>query len=1220
MMPTPPVAEEQARIRDRCAGACAAHGVPIETAMADMLSTADAVRLVTATPTAQRILVAGDATGAATAQLALMYPEARLWRIAPSADAMREDDSSDSEGWASAIANEIEAGQRIRFVEGVFTLREGARPGDRDARTPDAVGSRIATENGPFDIFALAGAPDGPTRSSELRLASSALAPHGVVVMPGLLGPDGPIVRSGVFEFLRYNRDFHLLHAPYSDGWRAHGLLRRKEDGWFPGLALAAPLSPNSLRQGVRDALADGAALALGDRPILEAAVGDPVMGPRFRSRGGQNRTLKLTQADWGARFFDPMIDQIVSALEHIPGSGMFSGDLADFSSDEFLARLFARLAESRTPIVLAVTPPGEEGVAGPTARPAARVIDLAAGQGLQAYALAGVEYEAARHAGAFAGRAGERSSRHASVLLLTGETSWRDGRGRFLSQLSPALAAQREQVALQRLHAEAWLGRRLSEESERAADALSHLNEKEARLATMEGAAEGVRREHDAALRTLRAEIDRLAEGNAALKSGNQRLQQESAEHLAASQRAQSERDDLRRDLSSRLEAAERALAEHHDASLREAAALEALLAEARRRESATQAEAAAERDALRAELQSLREQVQLHRQSFEEADAALAALREQHSGTAEEAARNATALAGAAQRVSELEILLSNAQKNLADGQARETFLQRDRMAERQAAEAEASRLSAAAAELRSARDAAQAELAHARTEIEALHQRLSQAGTDMVAAACHEIDARVSLDALEAHLSLAQQAIEQWRASPSAFRADQLVYPERAPPQVPADDNSDLVGLSRRLHGAAADLSREVAQALDTAVHGDVSVVRRFEALQASHAAAMEQASREAAQRVGAAEGVMSALQVNLSGNDELVARIAARVLGASPAPNQAEDAASAGDAALARVASQRALLEQVLHSLEADRGGAQLTGRASGASAPAGPSAAFVSRLRDVKVGAVSSGADRSDPFLEDQTGEIDPLAAIRSWWRVYRETHRLVGLQRGLSARLSATGLHPLAFDADHYIQAFLAMRRGEALRHYIIHGEAEGRRPLAGFDPIYYAERLPAEVRWGGTLLSHFLAEGMDDGYAPCAELSNFANDARAAQMSNAEFFFRCEQAARDRRRISDSPGSDDDTPGSAPASAGSSAGSPGSSANGGSAASAHESAEEGDAAASPAVAANGEAKQPETLVLSPGPMSAEGALSKPLTHRSGEGAPKAPGGWIMFR
>jgi glycosyltransferase involved in cell wall biosynthesis len=65
------------------------------------------------------------------------------------------------------------------------------------------------------------------------------------------------------------------------------------------------------------------------------------------------------------------------------------------------------------------------------------------------------------------------------------------------------------------------------------------------------------------------------------------------------------------------------------------------------------------------------------------------------------------------------------------------------------------------------------------------------------------------------------------------------------------------------------------------------------------------------------------------------------------------------------------------------------------------------------------------------------------------------------------------------FDAGAYDAAVEALAKGlDPALHYILEGEGRGLKPSPAFDPVYYAERYPDVLAWGGNRLAHYIEWG----------------------------------------------------------------------------------------------------------------------------------------------
>ena len=75
------------------------------------------------------------------------------------------------------------------------------------------------------------------------------------------------------------------------------------------------------------------------------------------------------------------------------------------------------------------------------------------------------------------------------------------------------------------------------------------------------------------------------------------------------------------------------------------------------------------------------------------------------------------------------------------------------------------------------------------------------------------------------------------------------------------------------------------------------------------------------------------------------------------------------------------------------------------------------------------------------------------------------------------------------FDADFYLRANPDVQQAgvDPLRHYVAHGDAEGRSPNALFSPTYYRRHAAGAVPPYANALEHYLNEGERSGLRPHA-------------------------------------------------------------------------------------------------------------------------------------
>ncbi|MEZ5937037.1 MAG: hypothetical protein R3C52_02315 [Hyphomonadaceae bacterium] len=828
----PPGDEAHTRLRNVVADAYKQVGVSRARIEAGLLSVADIASLADALESPEKILVVGGGVGFPALVLAMLFPEARITCVDPDlalqepelAEAARRLEGAGpatSRVLAAAAARLLRVDGRITFVAGGFSEPDTSRSvlGGEKTRTR-VVGPEVLARLQPVDLAYISGLSSPEARASDIRLAASALAPGGVIVSADAVGPAGATVRAGVFEFLRYFPDFTFLHARHASDGETLGMLKRRSAGWGGGYTPPGPSRAADYAPGFRETIADLVGLTYGARPVLEVAIGEPVLGAAGRLRGLYSRTLRLTSTDWSTHFFDPVIDQIVTSLDHTPDTVLFSSDLLDFAPDEFVGRLFARLEDRKTPALFFATPPGERAVAGPMSRPVARIIDLAAGQGLAAYAPASLEFERARHEGGARTGGFGATSRCANFLLLGPEGGFRDARNRRVTELATGPASVREQVELQRIHTESSLGERVVRSSLEREDAERERNAILSEVMNLRTSSIEEKRELERALDIAREEAARLradlgasqasiqnAESEtAALRLRFEQLerQQRDAEALSHAERSRLEND--LRDERGREESLRRALQQSQaDAALAqdEVARLKAELeaAQAERDAASKRATETADRfEQMRSEMEG---RALAAEAAKEEVELELGARLRSAEGALADARTLADAPAPAVDPA-----VLARIEERL------ETInrQQYDESAMRGRIEADQRDL----ADLRERSNRLSQMLEAREKEAEDLKKRLSNDSMELIAAACRESDARVGLEGVAAHISLMQRALQRFRETPDAFSSEAIPYGSHMAGHNELPGSIDVA--VRRLHGEAADLSQEMARELE------------------------------------------------------------------------------------------------------------------------------------------------------------------------------------------------------------------------------------------------------------------------------------------------------------------------------------------------------------------------------------------------------------------
>lgn len=1198
---TRPSEQPSAWILRRIQEAYLALGLPQKEILARLPAEEDitAIRTVLAQRPPLNILEVGSGDGALHLALALAFPDAALTLIDHDLSPPRETPdlsladldrtpapTSPSLTPVAAAARRLGVDPRLTIVSGAFASAEGASATSaQTSAKPRIVGPDICASSGPFDLIVVGATRVADVRAADLRLAASALSDHGIIATLGALGADGSAARAAVFDLLRYNRDFFYLHPPIQDGRGKAGLLRHRSAGWFPGFPPPSPSSNSGDSQEVKDAMARLVAATFGERPILEIAAGSPVLGASFRALGGATRTLRLATADWDARFFDPLLDQIVTALDQTPGAGLFSADLCDFASDEFLARLLSRLSERGGCMMVCITPPGEAGVAGLASRPAARIVDIAASQGLRTYSTAGLETEPA-----LAQAIGDRT-RYASRLLLAPAPEWRDGAGRPLEELTPISASRREQIELQRLHAGASLGARLRVESQARSEADALNDALRARLEAIREAALQESARKDAALETLRSEVGRLSNLNLALSAAQALAEQALLDERSAFESALRDERSQMEDMTRRHAEALRSLSETSEVErLRLETSLVSLRQEIERsRQDLESVRALRDADQARyaydlqlerqkslealATIDDLKRTVTARDQELTTAGSQVASVLQSLDAERTEISRLKGVLADQdvtirtltaqqAEQASKHEELLrkSSETDSLIDGLAQQEALAHEKITSlltqielsareeatlRQEIETLKSRIEDSEGSDRAVMSDLQASLGALTTERDLLRERVESANLELIAASCREEDSRVSLERVSGHLIIMRDALDRWSRDPDAFNPGALAFPVQEASNAPGDDVQGLAlpDQLQRLHAAAGDLSMDLVDRLKVMSNKLEAVRSETRALlaagEASHEAGLRRAEQEFADRLGLVEAEVAEVAEVVGSNSDVIARIAALVSKrpeAGPAAGMAVTPPSQPDATIRqRLLDQGASLEILRKALEAQEKtplqDARTPSRNEQAQQPLRPA-------RDV-----ASSLERSEEPKKNDRRRLRPadraltrraLSGPREMLRAYLETVRLLDAQRRLRRALAHRGLNPLVFDATRYEARYDISPYTDPLRHYLLIGERQGCSPVEGFDPFYYAAHMTEAGDWKGSLLLHFLEEGARKGLSPSATLHPISALARESGVSPLEYFFLAQRAALSQGAPADRNSRPQTQPGSA--------------------------------------------------------------------------------------
>ncbi len=398
---------------------------------------------------ARKILEVGTFVGVSTLLLALACPSARIVTVDPGfpleveMSAARSDIAGVNAGAtttevAQLAAEKLGVLDRIRFVEGGFAVGETfSSVLEKDGATIAVVGPQICEEEGPFDFAFIDGLHAAKAVEADIALAASAMIAGAPIVLHDCIGFWGANVRSGVFEFLRAHPEYAFTHPRYSLIYKSVGVLRRRDQ--VGANAARAAFRPEDLSEPLVQALARVTQDLVGRRPVVELSYGASLLAGAYAGTEGYQ---------WAAA------EEWAGLLERInAGSAVFSAELADFAPAPLLADVLRASLKLGAPVVMASTPPGEDGVAGPYSRPVAALIDLAEGLGGAVYAHPAMELESERYALLPEPRALGTTSLFATVVVVAAPGGFLDGRGQALVRLAPDPASEREQLELQRTH-----------------------------------------------------------------------------------------------------------------------------------------------------------------------------------------------------------------------------------------------------------------------------------------------------------------------------------------------------------------------------------------------------------------------------------------------------------------------------------------------------------------------------------------------------------------------------------------------------------------------------------------------------------------------------------------------------------------------------------------------------------------------------------------------
>ncbi len=410
----------------------------------------------------EKILEVGTYVGVSTMLLALACPRAHIFTVDPDlpleiemgatgSSVANVDSMATTHAIARAAAEKLGVADRITFVKGGFAVRETfSSTLTSSGSKVKLAGPKLCKDEGPFDFVFIDGLHTSEAVAADLQLGAKHLAASGVMVLHDCVGFWGANVRAGVMEFIRRDPSYRFVHPPFSDLWRSVGIVARSGSKAIDRSQFAAPMTAEGYSDALRETFGALISTSFGQRDVLEVSVGDPLL--KEVAPSGRHVSVRVLSMR-GRHNLNAELDRILTQFDKLEAPVLFSADLLDFAPTELVQNLLAAVAHRKGALMFAVTPPGEAGVAGPESRPAGWLVDLARAYGFAAYAPPLLDLEPARYSLLPEMRELGRNSRLTSSIIVASRGGFVDAKRRKLSELTSALAAEREQTELQRVH-----------------------------------------------------------------------------------------------------------------------------------------------------------------------------------------------------------------------------------------------------------------------------------------------------------------------------------------------------------------------------------------------------------------------------------------------------------------------------------------------------------------------------------------------------------------------------------------------------------------------------------------------------------------------------------------------------------------------------------------------------------------------------------------------
>ena len=537
----------------------------------------------------KRLLEVGTYVGVSTMLLARAAgPDAAIFSIDPNlrlgaemgsmgSPLGRLDGDARPHDIARAVAQALGVAQGITFIEGGFASGStfASSRSDINAVVP-VVGPDVCRDFGPFDLIFVDGLHYASAVEADLRLAASALAPGGVILMHDCIGMWGTNVRAGISRFLNDNPDYQLVFPPFRTLYQSIGLIARKDDS-ASGLLGRREREPSPAELGAAGtSIATSVVNRLKPSLIIELSGARPVAAPAFTRLGVATKVLSAN----APKPFSTLQSKVEAALRRSTGEALIvSWGVLDYWPDADTRSFLEWLAASSTPARLSWTPPGERHAAGPHSRSLRRFVDLASSAGLQTATFSSLDTDPVE----FAFKIGaERTSACANVVIVGSEAVLRrrthERDPEWCIPLSKRNAEAVEQARLLHVHYAAAFGWCFDQMSSGTSE-LGRINEELVSIrrhaaAQVEEAASLRRQVHDAAARcdSLADEASRYKDALVTEQAVNSDLRQQLVSAEAALARAVDEVATLRRHAAEQLEGAAALRREIRDVAARSA------------------------------------------------------------------------------------------------------------------------------------------------------------------------------------------------------------------------------------------------------------------------------------------------------------------------------------------------------------------------------------------------------------------------------------------------------------------------------------------------------------------------------------------------------------------------------------------------------------------------------------------------------------------------